>query len=508
MATALQTSGGDLSEGGRTARRLLTGGSVLAAAVLGGGVYAALAMSGGGDQPDSVLPATAAAYVQVDLDPGAGQKVTAVRFLRGLDPEVRESIDRDWRAWVWEQLQDEGDLPSDVDYAEDVEAWLGDRGGLAVLPAVEGEEPVAAVALQVKDGQAALDFLDGLDREAADDLAYYLDDDYVVLTRQGSLETVRAAAGAGTLAEHEQYTSDMDDLGEAGIVAVWADAARTSGIDLRALAPEQGKTEDDRGLPGHPEVDGRVAGTVRFSADTIELHAITRGVTGIDLPEAGMAGRLVGDLPADTVVALSIENGAQKVQAAWDHDVDLHPERAAEAGEQASQAGLALPDDLGTVLGESMTLSVGPGIVGALIRAGLTDPPVPALPVGYRVTTDTARLQALLSENGPGVGSLVLREDDGTLTVGTDQAYVDGLVDGADETLASTALFSAAVADPGSSDSVLFVDVTAFERFYLPRVTDERVRSALEELRAVGMSGTTEGQGEGRFTLRLVADEE
>src|SRR5690606_28833108 len=142
---------------------------VAAAALLGGGVYAALAMSGGGDQPDSVLPATAAAYVQVDLDPGAGQKVTAVRFLRGLDPEVRESIDRDWRAWVWEQLQDEGDLPSDVDYAEYVAPWLGDRAGLAVLPTVEGEEPVVAVALQVKDGQAALDFLDGLDREDAPD---------------------------------------------------------------------------------------------------------------------------------------------------------------------------------------------------------------------------------------------------------------------------------------------------------------------------------------------------
>ena len=47
-----------------------------------------------------------------------------------------------------------------------------------------------------------------------------------------------------------------------------------------------------------------------------------------------------------------------------------------------------------------------------------------------------------------------------------------------------------------------------FEQFYLPEVTDEDARAALEELGAVGMSGTTEGEGEGRFTLRLVADEE
>lgn len=508
MTTVTETPGGDLTEGGRRAPWLLVGGGVAAAALLGGGVYAALAMSGGGDQPDSVLPATAAAYAQVDLDPSAGQKVTAVRFFQGLDPEVRESIDRDWRAWVWEQLQQEGDLPSDVDYAEDVEPWLGDRAGVALIPTGEGEEPVAAVALQVKDGQAALDFLDGLDAEGTEDLAYYLADDYVVLTRQGSLEMVRAAAETGTLDEHDPYTSDMDDLGEAGIVAMWVDAARASEVDPSAFSPDLQMTEEALGLPAQPEVTGRMAGTVRFSPDAIELHGITRGVSGVALPEASDATRLVGGLPADTAVALSMENGAQMVQATWDYYAELYPDEVAATSDRAAEAGFTLPDDLKTVLGESMALSVGPGIVDAVTGMSPTDPSVPALPLGYRVTTDTTRLQAMMNENGLGAGILVLREDDGTLTVGTDQAYVDGLADGTGETLGSSALFSAAVADAGSSDTVFFVDVAAFERFYLPEVTDEDARAALEELGAVGMSGTTEGEGEGRFTLRLVADEE
>ena len=74
--------------------------------------------------------------------------------------------------------------------------------------------------------------------------------------------------------------------------------------------------------------------------------------------------------------------------------------------------------------------------------------------------------------------------------------------------LRSAANAKRAVADAGSSDTVLFVDVNAFEQYYLPEVTDEDARASLEQLAGVGMSGTTEGEGEGRFTLRLVADQD
>lgn len=508
MTTVTDAPGGDVTEGGRKAPWLLVGGGVAAAALIGGGVYAAVAMSGGGVQPDSVLPGTAAAYMQVDLDPSAGQKVTAVRFFQGLDPEVRESIDRDWRAWVWEQLEKEGEVPSDLDYAEDIEPWLGDRVGVAVLPTGEGEEPIAAIALQVKDGQAALDFLDGLDTEETQDLAYYLESDYVVLTQKDALETVQAAAEAGTLDDNELFTSDMGDLGEAGIVAMWADAEQLAEIDPSTLDPDLQMAEEALGLTEQPEVTGRMAGTVRFAEDTIELHGISRDVAGVVLPEAGSADRLVGDLPADTAVALSVENGAQMVQSTWDYYQELYPDQVTEATQQASDAGFTLPDDLKTVLGESMVLSVGPDIVGAVTAMSPTDAGVPALPVGYRVTTDTERLQTLLNDNGVGAGILALRDDEGTLTLGTDQAYVDSLADGSGDTLGSSALFTRAVAEADSSDFTLFVDVSPFEEFYLPEIPEAEAREALEHLGAVGMSSTNEGEGEGSFTLRLVTDEE
>lgn len=508
MTTVTDAPGGDVTEGGRKAPWLLIGGGVAAAALIGGGVYAAMAMSGGGDQPDSVLPGTAAAYVQVDLDPTAGQKVTAVRFFQGLDPEVKESIDRDWRAWVWEQLEKEGEMPSDIDYAEDIEPWLGDRVGVAVLPTGEGEEPIAAVALQVKDGQAALDFLDGLEAEEKDNLAYYLESDYVVLTQKDALETVQAAVEAGTLDDNEQFASDMDDLGDAGIFAMWADAEQLADIDPSALDPDLQLTEEALGLTEQPEVTGRMAGTVRFAEDAIEFHGISRGVTGVVLPEAGSADRLVGELPADTAVALAVEDGAQMVQATWDYYQELHPDQVDEVAQQASDAGFTLPDDLKTVLGDSMVLSVGPSIVDAFTTMSPTDSGIPELPVGYRVTTDTQQLQTLLNNNGVGAGVLALRDDEGTLTLGTHQAHVDALADGGGDTLGSSDLFTRAVADAGDSDFTLFVNVNPFEQYYLSEVTEADAREALELLGAVGMSSTNEGDGDGRFTLRLVTDQE
>ena len=94
------------------------------------------------------------------------------------------------------------------------------------------------------------------------------------------------------------------------------------------------------------------------------------------------------------------------------------------------------------------------------------------------------------------------------LTLGTDQAYVDALANGTGETLGSSSLFTRAVASSDSADSTFFVDVNPFEQYYLPEVSDADAREALEQLGAVGISSSNEGEGEGTFTLRLVADEE
>ncbi|QFG67611.1 DUF3352 domain-containing protein [Ornithinimicrobium pratense] len=507
MTTVTENPGGDLAESRGKKPWLLIGGGVAAAVLITGGAYAATMLGGGGDRPASVLPGGAAVYAQVDLDPDAGQKISAVRFFQGLDPELREQFSEgQWREWAWTQLRDEVDGAEDIDFATDIEPWLGDRAGLALLPQGEGEEPVVTIALQVQDGDAALAFFDER-TQANDDIAYWLESDYLVFTEQDAQQTVQAAVAEGTLAENETFSSDMDDLGEAGIMAFWADTAELDDMLGAGANPAMAMTG---GMVNSemPEVAGRTAATVRLTPDAIELHGVVRGAEGVAIPENSDVDSLVTQLPADTAVAISMDNGAAMIQSAWDYYAEQNPEEVADATQQAAAEGFSLPDDIKMILGDSMSLSAGPGIIDAFMDVSPTDSGMPAVPIGYRVATDTDRLQTMLNENGLGAGVLALREDDGVLTLGGDQAYVDALADGSGDTLGDHELFTAAVADADDAQMVLFVNVNPFEEYYLPEITDTNARSALEQLGAIGISGTNENASDGHFTLRLVADPE
>jgi hypothetical protein len=509
--------GGDVAEarGGRGI--VMAGAAVGAVLLIGGGAYAATQLMGStGDQPDSVLPASAAVYVGVDVDPSVGQKVAAVRFFQGLDEETQARLDDgEWREWVWEQLQEDGHTPEGVDFETDIEPWLGDRLGAVVIPNGDAE-PVGAVALQVKDGEQALATLDRLmveqaDRPDEEQAAYYLDGNYVVFSGKATIDQVRAEAEKGTLDGHDLYRSDMDDLGEAGVASMWMDAARAGEMDAALHDAMVDGGIPSLGLGGALLDDGelltgRTAATLRLSPDAIEVHGIARGAEGLTMPVADGA-HLVGQLPADTAVALSLEKGADWAQTMWDYYAAAHPDEVASMVEEAEASGFTLPDDVMTVLGDSMTLSAGPDVLEAFSALGETGPELPALPIGYRVRTDAAAMSTFLTEAGLPPAMLVQRTDDGVLTIGVDQAYVDSLA-APEGALGQDATYRAAVAEAADATQVLFVNVNPFEDSYLSEVADENARAALETLGALGMSTVVDSATESHFTLRFVADTE
>ncbi|AXH97162.1 DUF3352 domain-containing protein [Ornithinimicrobium avium] len=520
MSTVVEQPGGGITEAGRGGRGWLMAGIGLgAAALIGGGAYAAVHFLGStGDQPDTVLPGDAAAYLRVDLDPSVGQKVAAVRFFQGLDPQAQARLESgEWREYVWEKLTEDGDVPADLDYATDIEPWLGDRAGVAVLPNGE-EEPLVAVAMQVKDGEKALATLDKIkassaaaDTPADEQFGYYLDGDYVVLAKADQVEQVRAAAEQGTLEDQEAFTSDMDDLGDAGVASFWMDVAKVAELEDVALdeaaelgaggAVTSGLTDEQKAM-----LSGRAAGALRLSPDAVEIHGLSHGYGGFSMPTADGA-QLVLDLPADTAAAFSLENGADWVQAVWDLYSSVDEDGVDSLVEEASAQGFTLPEDLKTVLGSSLVLSVGPGMVEAVEGMSQTETSLPQLPVAYRVQTDADRFSTLLQDLGLPPNELAQRTDDGVLTLGLAQDYVDGVA-APQSRLGDDATFGAAVADADEAASVLFVNINEYEDRYLPMVEDEDARSALERLAAVGWSTEVTGADTSRFTLRFVADGE
>jgi hypothetical protein len=493
--------------------------AVVAALIIGGGAFAVTrVLGGGGDQPASALPGGTAAYVRMDIDPSVGQKIAAVRFLEDLDPKVTETLNsEDMRHAFFDLVAEDEPALAGIDYEADIEPWLGDRLGLGVVPQDSSEEPQVAVALQVKDQDAAEEGLNKLlEAEGGDEAGFFFHGDYAVISSAEMIDDVQAGVEAGTLAESDAFTSDLEALGDEGVLSFWMDSA--------ALAPyldEAGGAVEDLGeAPVSPDsmggflsgtgladsgaAQGRVAAAVRFGEDHIEVHGVTRGhafeVAG------GDTAQLVLDLPEDTAVAFGQEHGDQYIAEVYRQLSEYMPDELAQFEEEAAAAGFTLPDDVQTLVGQSLAVGAGPEIANV---AGMED--FASLPVAYRVQTDTEAANALIddllalsgADQATAEQFLVRRTDGDVLTLGVDQAYVDRVAEGG--SLGGSSTFQSAVPNADSADSVLYIDLNAFESLYLNEIEDESTRASVEKIAAIGTSASYSGNN-GEFTFRIVAD--
>ena len=110
------------------AEALVAGGAVVA-----GGAWAATSFFATGAQPAEALPDSTVAYLSVDLDPSGGQKIEAIKTLRkfpGFADNVDLETDDDLRERLFEEITSSGECEG-LDYAADVEPWLGSRAAMA-----------------------------------------------------------------------------------------------------------------------------------------------------------------------------------------------------------------------------------------------------------------------------------------------------------------------------------------------------------------------------------------
>lgn len=494
--------------GRRGARRWLAAG-LAAVAVLGvgGGVAyggpALVRLLGGGPQPEDVLPADALLYAELDLNPSAGQKLDAVRFLRKF-PETRERFaeSKDPRASLWELVaKDEEDLSS-IDYGRDVEAWLGERIGVAVLPPRGGEEdPEVAVALQVRDEDRARWGIPKLFEKSRDedDPGFVVQDGYALFAEDEADARRLAEAGrARSLAENPTFAADAERLGDAGVTSGWIDLSRAA----EALT-SKGAGLSPAELDAMKEsLRGRMTWTVRFQGDDLELAA-----DGVELadtePYAGPAGVDLGRLPGSTVAAAGLGNGKGLVTGYWDlliRQLEItEPGARAELEDVEREFGLDLPGDLAVLLGDSFLLAVD--------GAGLAEEPR----VGAKVRTDGARAEDVLrkvrdaaAQEGEQLPVVTRRNDDGLLIAG-EESYLDVLERGED--LGAVPAFQQSLPDLASADVAAYVDIDRLAETLVPATEgadDRKVQEALRAVDAIGMTMSSDGKGEAHFRLRVV----
>ena len=529
------SGGGGSGRGSR--RGLVVGGAVLASLlVLGGvsfGVYSLL--DGSGDQPAEAMPGSAVAYMRIDLDPSAGQKVDLLRLLRKV-PDFEEatgisSDQADLRELVAEEV-----LPSlgcELTYEKDFEPWLGDRAGFAVVPV---DETVTGVfAVQVTDQEAAraavedlvacsgsMDMLGGdeivepavedldaqtslvtgatVEPESSDD-APGIDfaGDYMVLTEPQHLKAMMDEIETSSLADNETFGSDMDAMGEQGIASYWFD------FDAMRDIPE---FEEQLQASGSSEFYDRFHasyGAIRAGDDYIEAFASAR----ID-DELSDARTPIGELPESTMVAASFSGGGDLVQRYWGDFEEFMAMTGADSGlsEFEEGSGLDLPEALITIFGDSLTFSMSPdGLDPETLEA--EDPA--RLDLGARVVTDGAALQDIitrveeLSAEGGEPIDLVTSETDDGLVVASNQEYADAVSGGG--SLGDSDKFQTAIPDADDSVGVFYVDLDQV-RDVAAGFDDADAQEAvryLEPLEAAGFS-VVQNDGSVDTVLRLTFD--
>ena len=504
----------------------------LVLALVGGVTYGFRSLSGGGAQPEDALPAGAFAFGEIDLDPGAGQKLDAFRFLRQF-PALRDKLTGDdLRKAVFEAVAEDAGW-GDIDFDSQVAPWLGQRLAVAAYPrdrfgaapADTGASPMpgspqvptAVLALQVTDEGAARAGLarlvesaggspgdvGGATRGSRPSVGFVVDGDYALLAETTAIaEKALAAAGEGSLATDADFAADMAQLGD-GVASAWVDMSAAGALAGLANPLALGAVGNLAGVSTATGATGRAAYVLRFDGpDALEVAG--RFTDAEQLAGTGTA-RVTGmdALPASSVVALGLGGGEDLVGAMW---AGLRSQVEAMGGEDfdegvadaESALGIDLPEDLQTLLGSNL--------LGALDGRALAEG---RFEVGARVTTDPERarpllatLTALAREAEPGVRSQVT--DEGYL-LASSPGMLRRLGESGEATLAGNEAFSRALPDLADARMAVWVDVK-------PLVTgvtglwgaEPRTDPNLERLAGFGMTVSTAEDGSGGFRMRLV----
>lgn len=474
---------------------------VVLALLVGGVVFAIGKLSGGGTQPEELVPASAFAFAKLDLDPAAGQKVAAMQFLRHF-PAAADALgdNEDIREVIFGQAAEDAGL----DYAEDVEPWLGDRFAVAAIPGPAGESPDFAVYVQVSDQEKAAEHLPEMVSTDAPGAVTFRRGYAIVSQDQSMLERVEAAATDDSLAADSEFEADMADLGGDEVAAAW--------VDVKAVIDAVvGSTP---GLPADQQealdaFQGRIAITARFTDSYAEVFGRTVGfdaAAGLTQSAAKPVGPVMRNLPPNTGAALAISGIGSGLEQNWPDVTEALGQASGDPGQIDAvladfedRYDLDLPADLATLFGEPTLF--------ALDLESFQGAQLPL--VGMRAVTDPSAAESVVQkvlsllefEFGVDVASLPVHwaTAGDSLYVTSDAAYTAALQQGGE---VADPAFDTALPDLDTAQVALWVDVDGLFESTGEGIDDE----VAPHIAGIGVTAGYEDSGNATFRLRVVAD--
>lgn len=513
-------------------RMIVLSGLLGLLAVGGGAAWAASSFLSTGDQPAQALPAGTIAYASVDLDPSGEQKIEAIRTLRKF-PAFADNVDLDTdddlRERLFTELTESGECAG-LDYAADVEPWLGNRVAVAAVD-TGAESPSPVLVVQVTDADGAEDGLATLQETCGGDEVdsatggWTVDGDWAVIGESVEItDQVVADAGEGTLADDSDFQRWTEEAGDPGIASMYA--APSAGQHFADLMGAQGSMLGSMSGMGEidPGTDEQLteemeqsladfrgaAATIRFDDGALEIETAAdpgqslMALSGLDQGSA----ELVSGLPDDTVAAFALG-----FSDGWFTEmVDTFAELGGAGmtteelmADMSEASGLDLPADAEALAGDAMAVSMGGGFdLEAFFNGGPGE-----LPVGLTIQGDPDAIEAALdkvkAQMGADADMLETEVEGDRVTLSPNADYRSTLAGGG--SLGDSEAFDEVVEDADEAAALLFVDFDADDN-WLARLAgeeDPEIAENIEPLSAFGITGWLEG-GVSHSVVKLTTD--
>jgi hypothetical protein len=334
-------------------RCLLCVSSVAVVAVLS--ACGATAGSGPGPDPAAAVPRGVDLYVEVTLRPDGETRDDALaaagKVLDTRDPEARI------RSLV-AQAGASADPP--IDYAKEIEPWLGDRAGLWVA-AGAGTPGVAAV-IAVRDADRARRSMEAIvARSHASQKPWVMaEGDYLLLGTQAEVNRGFGAIDGDALAGDERYTRTLETLDPDRIAHYY--------VDVRGLMEAAMAEEPDAASPLGPVAPKLLAAFAEpqagsFSADgdrlVLESVAPGGGLAGaLTRLGGGTPAELTKGLPGDGWAAFGIADAGRTARAVFEAMAGAFG-GAAVTSQLRRETGIDLEQDLFAWLGDAAAFARG-----------------------------------------------------------------------------------------------------------------------------------------------------
>lgn len=278
----------------------------------------AIAGCGGGDSsgsdPATLAPPKSPLFIEAAVQPEGELRTNIESLAKSIG-----GVD-DLGAKIVSELEDSAaSSGGELDYAKEIEPWLGEKGGLFFQEYDGDEFEGYGVAIQSSDAEATREFVDkqaedgdeapeqgsyegvDYDVQADDGTTVGVVGDFLVIAEDvGTFKRMVDASNGESLAEEETYSSTVDAAPSGSFADVFVDIGGLIDQSGGTIDPEAKQFLDSAGID--PEEATAVASLIPGS-DQVEID-FSSNLSG-DNPPTGDASKLLGSLPADSFAALA-----------------------------------------------------------------------------------------------------------------------------------------------------------------------------------------------------------